>query len=292
MKKTSILDIIIAMFLVLCGLICIIPILNTLAISFSDKSSVAQGLVGLIPVNFNLASYKAMLGDEQFWRSFGVSVLRVVLGTGINVFMCIIMGYPLSKSDKTFKKKKYYMWIILFTMLFSGGMIPTFMVVKNLHLLDTIWALVFPMAVPVFYVIVQMNFFRAIPEALEESAFLDGASPWKILWKIYVPLSKPAIATITLFSAVNHWNSFFDGKIYINSLTKMPLQTYIQSLSAEVNMSSMANMSAQELTNRMTMSSLTFNSAKVIVSIIPILLIYPYLQRYFVSGMVMGAVKE
>ena len=137
-----------------------------------------------------------------------------------------------------------------------------------------------------------MNFFKGIPPALEESAFVDGAGPWTILTRIYLPLSQAALATIALFGIVHHWNSFFDGKIYINSASKMPLQTYIQSLSATMDATQMATMTPEQIKEKLAMSSLTFNSAKAVVSMVPILLIYPFLQKYFVTGIVLGAVKE
>ncbi len=285
-------DRIISLLLFLSALICLVPILNTLAISFSDKTSAALGQVAFLPVNFNLASYKAMMAEKQFWISFLVSIRRVILGTGINMLLTILMAYPLSKPSSEFHWKKVYVWIVVFTMMFNGGLIPTFMVVNKLHLTDTIWALVLPGAVPVFNVILLMNFYKAVPISLEESARVDGASPWIILWKIYLPLSKAAIATISLFAVVTHWNAFFDGKIYINSTNLLPLQTYIQSLTASFNTEQLASMTAEEIQEKLAMSSLTFNSAKVIVSMVPILLVYPFLQKYFVTGIVMGAVKE
>lgn len=291
-KKLTVTDIWIAIILVFCGLICLVPILNTVAISFSDKTSAALGEVKFWPVKFNLASYQAMLEEEQFSTSFLVSIKRVILGTSINMGLSVLMAYPLSKETFQFKYKNIYMWIVVFTMMFNGGLVPTFMVVKNLNLINTIWALVLPGAVPVFNVILLMNFFKGIPKSLEEASCVDGASPWDILWKIYIPLSKPALATITLFAIVNHWNSFFDGKIYIDSLDKLPLQTYIQSLIVDLNPQQMALMTPEQLTEHMKMSSLTFNSAKVVVSMVPILLIYPFLQKYFVTGIVMGAIKE
>lgn len=275
-----------------CGLVCLIPILNTVAISFSDRTSAALGLVRLWPVNFTLASYQNMLEETQFWTSFLVSVKRVVIGVSLNMLLSILMAYPLSKSKSVFYKKKYYMWIVVFTMMFNGGLVPTFMVVNKLHMMDTFWALVLPGAVPVFNVIILMNFFKAIPQSLEESAYVDGAGAWTILFKIYLPLSKASLATIGLFAVVTHWNSYFDGKIYINSLTKLPLQTYIQSLATSINTDMMASMTPEEIQEMLEVSSLTFNSAKVVVSMIPILLIYPFLQKYFVTGMVVGAVKE
>ncbi len=292
MKKFKISDVLIYLALLFCGLICLIPILNTVAISLSDKTSAALGLVRLWPVNFTTVSYGNMLEETQFWVSFMVSVKRVIIGVSLNMVVTILTAYPLSKSSSQFRTKSIYMWIVVFTMLFNGGLVPTFMVINKLNLMDTFWALVLPGAVPVFNVILLMNFFKGVPQSLEESASMDGAGPWTVLTQIYLPLSKPSLATIGLFSLVTHWNSYFDGKIYINSVSKLPLQTYIQSLSSSLNAEMMATMTAEEVQEQLAMSSLTFNSAKVVVSMIPILLIYPFLQKYFVTGMVVGAVKE
>ncbi len=292
LKRITPVDVVIWIALLFCGLICLVPILNTIAISFSDRTSAAMGEVAFWPVNFNFSSYKAMLEERQFGQSFLVSVLRVIIGGSINMLLTILMAFPLSKSPKVFHSKKFYMWFVVFTMMFNGGLVPTFMVVRYLGLMDSIWALVLPTAVPVFNVILLMNFFKNIPDSLEEAAYVDGANPWYILWHIYVPLSKAALATVALFAIVNHWNSFFDGKIYINTQSKLPLQTYIQSLSAILDPTQMATMSPEEIKEKLAMSSLTFNSAKVMVSMIPILVIYPFLQKYFVTGIVVGAVKE
>lgn len=292
LKRITPVDVVIWIALLFCGLICLVPILNTIAISFSDRTSAAMGEVAFWPVNFNFSSYKAMLEERQFGQSFLVSVLRVIIGGSINMLLTILMAFPLSKSPKVFHGKKFYMWFVVFTMMFNGGLVPTFMVVRYLGLMDSIWALVLPTAVPVFNVILLMNFFKNIPDSLEEAAYVDGANPWYILWHIYVPLSKAALATVALFAIVNHWNSFFDGKIYINTQSKLPLQTYIQSLSATLDPTQMATMSPEEIKEKLAMSSLTFNSAKVMVSMIPILVIYPFLQKYFVTGIVVGAVKE
>ena len=292
LKRVTLVDVIIWIALLFCGLICLVPILNTIAISFSDRTSAAMGEVAFWPVNFNLSSYKAMLEERQFGQSFLVSVIRVLIGGSVNMLLTILMAFPLSKSPKVFHSKKFYMWFVVSTMMFNGGLVPTFMVVRYLGMMDTIWALVLPTAVPVFNVILLMNFFKNIPDSLEEAAYVDGASPWYILWRIYVPLSKAALATVALFAIVNHWNSFFDGKIYINTQSKLPLQTYIQSLSATLDPTQMATMSPEEIKEKLAMSSLTFNSAKVMVSMIPILVIYPFLQKYFVTGIVVGAVKE
>lgn len=291
-KKIDVADIIISIIIVLIALTCLVPALNTIAISFSDKTSAGLGKVFIWPVNFTIAPYTEILKDIQFLKSFLISLERVFLGGVINVLLCIVMAYPLSKDTNVFGAKKYYLWFIILTMLFNGGLVPNYLLVKNLGLIDHIWALVLPGAVPVFSVIILMNYFKTIPLSLEEAALMDGANPFFILWKIYVPLGKPAIAVVVLFSVVSHWNTFFDGLIYINSPKKYPLQTYIQSLNASVDLQRLNSMSPQEILRQMEISSLTFNSAKIIVSMIPIVLLYPLLQKYFVTGIVMGAVKE
>lgn len=292
-RKYNVVDVIIITFLMILTLTCLIPILNTLAMSFSDKTSAALGQVTFYPVNFTTAAYVETFQDNRFFTAFGVSVLRVLLGTTINLVLSIMMAYPLSKKTSEFRFRNVYMWILVFTMMFNGGLVPTFLVVNQMHLIDTIWALVLPCAVNVFNTIILMNFYKeGIPNALEEAARVDGAGPWTILLRVIVPLAKPSIATIALFSVVFHWNSFFDGKIYINSPLNQPLQTYIQSLTVQVSPQTLANMTPDEIIRKMEVSSITFNSAKAFVSMIPILAIYPFLQKYFVTGIVMGAVKE
>lgn len=292
-RKYNVVDAIIITFLMILTLTCLIPILNTLAMSFSDKTSAALGQVTFYPVNFTTAAYVEMFQDNRFFTAFGVSVLRVLLGTTINLVLSIMMAYPLSKKTSEFRFRNVYMWILVFTMMFNGGLVPTFLVVNQMHLIDTIWALVLPCAVNVFNTIILMNFYKeGIPNALEEAARVDGAGPWTILLRVIIPLAKPSIATIALFSVVFHWNSFFDGKIYINSPLNQPLQTYIQSLTVQVSPQTLANMTPDEIIRKMEVSSITFNSAKAFVSMIPILAIYPFLQKYFVTGIVMGAVKE
>lgn len=267
---------------------CLFPLLNMVAISFSNKSAAAGNLVGLVPVDFTLASYTTLLKEGQFWRSFGISVARVVLGTALNLILVVLMAYPLSKSKREFGSRNIYMNLLIFAMLFSGGMVPLFITIKNLNLLDTIWSLILPGAVPIFNVILLMNFFKSVPKSLEEAAMLEGCNKWQILFKIYIPISLPALATIALFSIVGHWNDFFSGLLYINKTANYPLQTYIQQLSVDITKVT----NAAQLQSVADISNKTLNSAKIVVSTIPLLVIYPFLQKYFVNGMVMGSVKE
>lgn len=267
---------------------CLFPLINMVAISFSNKSAAAGNLVGLLPIDFTFASYKTLIQEGQFWRSFGISVLRVVLGTALNLILVVLIAYPLSKSKREFRSRNIYMNLMIFAMLFSGGMIPIFITVKNLHLLDTIWSLILPGAVPIFNVILLMNFFKSVPKSLEEAAELEGCNKWQILFKIYIPISLPALATISLFSIVGHWNDFFSGLLYINKAANYPLQTYIQQLTVDITKVT----NPAQLQSLADISNKTLNSAKIVVSTIPLLIIYPFLQKYFVTGMVMGSVKE
>ncbi len=281
-------DVCIWAVILLMTILCVLPLLNMVSVSFSDRVAAQANEVGLLPVNFNVNAYAVLLGDAQFWRSFLVSVERVVLGTALNMVLTILMAYPLSKHKREFGARNIYMNLLIFAMLFSGGMIPTFLVVKNLGLLDTIWALILPGAVPIFNVILLMNFFKSIPSSLEEAAIMDGATKLKVLLKVYLPISLPALATISLFAIVGHWNDYFSGLLYINKAANYPLQTYIQQLNIDVTKIT----DVSQLKAVASISNQTLNAAKIVVSTIPVLLIYPFLQKYFTSGLVIGSVKE
>ncbi|MGV2966295.1 carbohydrate ABC transporter permease [Paenibacillus sp. FSL H8-0317] len=277
---------------IMLALVCLLPLWNIVAISFSSSEAVSANAVGLVPVNFTTAAYTKIIDDAQFWRSFGISVLRVALTLVLNMILIILMAYPLSKSKRDFKGRNIYMNIMIFAMLFSGGMIPSYLLIKNLDMLNTIWALVLPGAVPIFSVILVMNFFSAVPRALEEAAFIDGANPIQVLFKVYVPVSIPALATVALFSIVGTWNDFFSGLIYMTKVSNYPLMTYIQSLNVNIADLLQAGTNSSELSNLTEISNKNLNAAKIVVAVIPLLLIYPLLQKYFVTGIVVGSVKE
>ncbi|RAP74685.1 carbohydrate ABC transporter permease [Paenibacillus montanisoli] len=274
---------------ILFSLSCVIPMIHVLAISLSSSASVTAGEVTLFPVNFSLKSYEYILQNSEFWTAMGISLERVLLGVAISMLLTTLAAYPLSKSKAAFKHQPVFAWYLVMTMLFSGGLIPSFMIVKYTHLLDSIWALVIPSAISVFNVLLLSNFFRNVPKEIEESAFMDGAGHFKTLFSLYLPLSLPIVATLIVFSAVGHWNSWFDGLIYMNSQDKYPLQSYLQTILLESNTKVMTKEYAALLSK---VSDRTIKAAQVFIASIPILLVYPFMQKYFISGMMIGAVKE
>ena len=293
-EKFGIRQFIIYVVVILLTLSCLIPLMNVISLSFSSSQAVASNKVGLWPEEFTFAAYEKIINDAQFWRSFGISVFRVAMALIINLFMIVTLAYPLSKSVKVFRSRKVFMNIMVFAMLFSGGMIPSYLVVRYLGLINSVWALILPGAVPIGSVILVMNFFRSVPKSLEESALLDGANPWQILTRIYIPISLPSLATVSLFSIVGSWNDFFGGLIYITKVENYPLMTYIQSLSVNIaeTFQKAGGMSTQQLQALLSVSNRNLNAAKIVVAIVPLLVIYPFLQKYFVQGIVVGAVKE
>jgi len=276
-------------FLMALSLLCVLPLVHIFAVSLSSGAAASAGVVKLWPVDFTTAAYENIFNKPQYFTAFWVSVKRVLLGTSINLLLTITAAYPLSKDSSYFRARTVYVWIFVITILFSGGLIPWFMTVKATGLMDTIWALILPSAVPVFNVILLLNFFRSLPKELEESARMDGAGHMMILWKFYVPLSLPALATITLFSMVGHWNSWFDGLILMNNPDNYPMQTFLQTI---IISKDPRFLSAQEAELLLNMSDRTSNAAQIYVAALPILLVYPFLQRFFVKGIVMGSVKE
>ena len=293
-EKFGIRQFIIYVVVILLTLSCLIPLMNVISLSFSSSQAVASNKVGLWPEEFTFAAYEKIINDAQFWRSFGISVFRVAMALIINLFMIVTLAYPLSKSVKVFRSRKFFVNIMVFAMLFSGGMIPSYLVVRYLGLINSVWALILPGAVPIGSVILVMNFFRSVPKSLEESALLDGANPWQILTRIYIPISLPSLATVSLFSIVGSWNDFFGGLIYITKVENYPLMTYIQSLSVNIaeTLQKAGGMSTQQLQALLSVSNRNLNAAKIVVAIVPLLVIYPFLQKYFVQGIVVGAVKE
>jgi putative aldouronate transport system permease protein len=275
-------------FLFLLAVVCFLPMINVLAVSLSASSAVAAGYVSFWPVKFNLSSYSYALSRPQFLVSIWMSVKRIALGGTINMLLTVLAAYPLAKDNSKFRYRTVYSWFFVFTMLVSGGLIPTFILISKLGMMDKIWALVLPGALPVFNLILLINFFRQIPVEMEEAAYIDGASHWRILWSVYVPCSTPVLATLTLFVLVGHWNSWFDGLLFMNKPEHYPLQSYLQTVIVQVNTKAM---SMEEYRDLALLSDRTIKASQIFMGAIPILLVYPFLQRYFVTGIVLGSVK-
>ena len=271
------------------SLLCVLPFINLLAISFSDSAAVAAGAVGFTPVDFTLSAYEYALKGGKFIRALFISF--VFLGVGLNLILMVLTAYPLSKTRKKVAGRNIYMVYFVITMLVSGGMIPTYLVVTGLGLKDTIWALILPGALPVYNMVILMNFMRGIPEEIEEAAAIDGASPFQILTRVLLPILKPALATVGLFCIVTHWNDWFSGMIYMNNPDNYPLQTYLQSLlqNFEQLLRTQSSQDIQALLAQM--DARTGRAAQLFLGAIPVMVIYPFLQKYFTKGLVLGSVK-
>ncbi|MET3544905.1 putative aldouronate transport system permease protein [Paenibacillus favisporus] len=267
------------------GLLALAPFIHILAQSFSSYRAIVSGEVSFLPVEWTTEAYVKVFNDPGFVQSFLVSVQRTVVGTLISVVMTMLLAYPLSRYY--IKGRGPIMFLIVFTMMFSGGMIPTYLVIKELHLMNTFWAYVIPGAVNAFHVVIMKNFFQSIPNELEESARIDGSSNLGILFRIVVPLSMPVIATIALFNAVGQWNSFFDAVMYVTDSSLKPLQIYLR----ELVMSGQSNINTTDSLERQLLAVESLKAAALIASTLPILLVYPFLQKYFVKGIMIGSVK-
>lgn len=236
-----------------------------------------------------MESYKFVVEKPEFFKAFGISVLKVLVGVPVNMVLTILLAYPLSKSKEEFKGRNFYMWFIIITMVFSGGLVPLYMIISKMGMIDSFLALIIPSAVPVFNVVLLTSFFKSIPKSIEEAAFIDGASHTTVLWKIFVPLSKASIATLVLFCIVTHWNSCFEGIILMNDPSKYPLQSYLQTVIVNRDVKLMTTQNLQLMS---LVSERTSRAAQVFVATIPVLAVYLFLQKYFATGIIVGGVKE
>lgn len=276
-----------SLFLLLIGLSCMLPLVHVAALSLSDKHALASGSVGLWPVNLDWSAYRALVNETPVLQAFRNSVVITVIGTLLNMFFTILAAYPLSK--RYFIGRRAFSFLIIFTMLFSAGIIPMYLLLKALGLLNSYGSLWFPGLVSVWNLMVLRSFFEAMPEELEEAARIDGCSEWRLVWGIVLPLSMPAIAALSLFYAVGHWNAFMNVLIYIS-------KSDLHNLSVLVQQMIMNQTLMQELANvqpdlAMSLTPEGVKAAGIIVMVIPMLIVYPFLQKYFVKGVMIGAVK-
>jgi putative aldouronate transport system permease protein len=271
------------------ALLCVFPLVHVLSLSFSSATAAAAGRVSIFPVDFSIESYVYVAGKAEFWTAFGVSILRIGLVLPLSLLVTVMAAYPLSKSSRVFRARPFYTYFFLITMLFSGGLIPWYLTIKTIGLTNSIWALVVPGLVQVFNTILLMNFIRDLPSEIEEAAFVDGAGPMTMLFRIILPLMKPALATISLFIIVGNWNEWFNGIILMDVPSKYPLQSYLQSIISPASNLVLIDPKNLELLKKI--NERTFRAAQIFIAMFPVLILYPFLQKYFTKGLVLGSVK-
>lgn len=290
-KKFSLFTTFNYIFLSALVIVCFVPVMHVISLSLSEKIEAVSGNVGIWPIGFNLEAYRYVMEDIQFWKSLSITLLRVVIGVPINILLVILTAYPLSKANSRFHGRTVFSWYFVFTMLFNGGMITAYIVISKLGLMNTIWALTLPGAMNVSYMILMMNFFRGIPVEIEEAAVIDGASQPQILFRIFLPMSLPSLATIILFATVANWNCWMDGYLYMNTPDKYPLQTYLATVLMESKNNVEALMTPEQLIRMAQISEKTIEAAQIFLGALPIMCVYPFLQKYYIKGIVVGSVK-
>lgn len=288
-KEDKVFDIINVFLVAIILILVVYPLYFICIASFSDPNMIYEGKVWLLPKEITLEGYERIFRDSKIWLGYNNSIVYTVVGTIVNVSFTLMAAYALSRKD--LYGRNVIMFLFLMTMFFSGGLIPTYLVVKNLGLLNTMWALILPKAVAVWNVIVAKTFFEtSIPNELLEAAKMDGCSDAKFFWKIVLPLSKPIVAVMVLFYAVGHWNSYFDALIYLNNENLYPLQLILRNILIQNEASTMMISDLESLAAKQRVSEL-IKYGVIIVASIPLLIVYPFVQKYFVKGVMIGGIK-
>ncbi len=279
----------------LLGFVTFYPFWNSAVISFNNGMDTALGGVTFWPRDFTLDNYKIVFKDSRIVDGFIISILRTIVGTGLSIMCTAIFAYGMAR--KELLNKKVYMVICIITMYFSGGLIPYFLLIRELGMMDTFWVMVIPSIISVWNMIIFRTFFVGLPDGLEESAKMDGCTNWGVFFRIALPLSGPVVATLSLFTAVYHWNDWFAPSIFINDPNLLPIQTKLQQiLNSNIMSEQMAQMNsaAKAAMSRMksNITTKSLSMATMMVATIPIMLVYPFVQKYFVKGVLIGSLKE
>lgn len=282
-KGNLIFDTIIYLIMILVLLMCLVPFIYMIALSLSSPKAIVNNQVSLLPVGLNFEAYKQIFTYPNFFKAYGNTIFYTTVGTLISLSMTTLFAYPLSKGF--LKGHKIVMKMVVFSMFFSGGLIPNYLIISNLHLTGTRFAMLLPFAINQFNLIILINFFKSLPSEIEEAAFIDGLSYFGVLTKIVVPLSKAALATVGLYTAVFFWNDWFNGLIYLNT-TQFPVMLFLRNIVNGTTMVGDAAGSADKAT-----IGISIKSAVIITSTLPIIILYPFLQKYFVKGLTVGSVK-
>lgn len=282
-------DTVIAIILGIMTVAAVFPFYQVVLLSFADMASYARHPLYLLPYCFDLTGYKTIFEDPMFFTSLGVTLFITVVGTTINMFLSVMGAYVLSR--KYLIGRKFFLNLIIFTMLFNGGLIPTYLVIKNLKLVNTIWAMILPCGISTYYLIIMKNYFMSLPDSLLEAARLDGANEYHILVKVVLPISVPFMATFILFYAVERWNEWYLANLYINKSALYPLQTYLRNVL--ISMSNTLNdIAKQFMQGHAKVNSTAVQMATIVVATVPILCVYPFVQKHFVKGVMVGGIKE
>ncbi|PYY31019.1 carbohydrate ABC transporter permease [Paenibacillus illinoisensis] len=275
--------------LALVSVVVLYPVFFVGIASISNPENVMRGEVWLWPKNLSLVGYERLFANSELMKGYGNTLLYTVAGTMLNLVMTIAAAYPLSRPD--FRGRTVFTILIVFTMFFSGGMIPTYLLIKDLGMLDTFWVMIIPSALSVWNMLIMKTFFQnSIPKEIQEAAFMDGCSNMKVLLRIVLPLSGPVLAVMVLFYAVGHWNSYFNALIYLSDRDKYPLQLFLREILVQGQMQEMVDISDDSLARSM-MDAEAIKYAAVIITNLPMLILYPFLQKYFIKGVMIGAVK-
>ena len=283
-------DIVNYAFLTVIGLISLYPLIFILSASVSDPIKIWNGEVWLLPKGVSLEGYMRILKDSDLWRGYSNSLGYTVLGTSISLILTILAAYPMSRKD--FKAKNILMAVYTFTMFFNGGLIPTYLLVRNIHMLDTIWAVILPTAVSTTNIIISRTFFQSnIPDALYEAAEIDGCSDFRFFISMVLPLSGAIIAVMALFDGVKHWNAYFNALIYLTDRNKFPLQLYLREILIESQAVDDTNFGFQQEATEHLQFAEMIKYGLIVVSSVPMLIIYPFVQKYFIKGVMIGSVK-
>ena len=287
-KKLSFFDIIFVLILLLIALIFVYPLWTVFVAAFSEPLDYVKNPLALFPEHFTLYNFKKLMTSQTVWKGYGNTLIYVVLGTLINVSMTFVMAYGLSL--KYLPYQRVIGFFITITLFFSGGMIPTYMIVKSYGLLDTTWAMVLPGAIATYNLMITRTYLtQQIPEELSEAAEMDGAGPLRIFLMVVTPLAKPILAVITLFYASNHWNSWYNAMVYLKDSEKYPLQMVLRALL--INEETMGLAVTEAGQSGEAFYTITLNYAVIVVGILPLMLVFPFAQKYFVKGVMIGAIK-
>lgn len=288
-NRMSLFEVFIYIFFGILALLTIYPFYNVLIVSFSNTITNATYSPYLYPHVIDLTGYKTIMKDPYFFKSLGTTLFVTIVGTSLNMFFSVTAAYVLSK--KRLVGRRLFLSAILFTMLFSGGLIPTYLVVSDLGLINSIWSMVLPSLVSTYYLIIMKNYFSGLPSSLEEAARIDGANEFTILTRIYVPISAPFMATFTLFYSVERWNEWWNAFLYINDKNIKPLQIYLRDVLVNFN-SQLATQAQSMMTSQNKVFIQSIQMATIIITMLPILCVYPFVQQYFVKGVMIGSIKE